>query len=163
MICIGLTSWIRICIWIRRPMRIHTTGKNPIFVPFRTYTYLCHTFIRTGIPLHTSLQCWGSMIRTSDQWIRIQLLSSLILRLQLITCPRHVISSLKKNIFLLKFCVKILFCRQYFSPFHIYEKKRVGSGSGSVPLTNRSGCRSWRPKTCGSGSGSGSGSPTLLS
>jgi hypothetical protein len=44
---------------------------------------------------------------------------------------------------LLKFCITILFCRQYFSPFHIYEKRE---GSGSVTLTNRYGSRSGRLK-----------------
>jgi hypothetical protein len=43
--------------------------------------------------------------------------------------------------FLLKFCVKILFCQALLqSAQHIYGKKeRSGSGSGSVPLTNSSG------------------------
>jgi hypothetical protein len=44
---------------------------------------------------------------------------------------------------LLRFCVKILFCRHYHSAPHIYKKRE---GSGSAPLTN----------------GSGSGSPILL-
>ncbi len=53
---------------------------------------------------------------------------------------------------LLKFCVKILFCKQYFR-----KEKDPGLRSGS--LTNGSGSGTWRTKKCGS---CGSGSPTLL-
>ncbi len=53
---------------------------------------------------------------------------------------------------MLKFCVKILFCRHYFSPLNTFMRK------GKDPEPDPGG-----PKTCGScGSGSGSGSPTLL-
>ncbi len=57
----------------------------------------------------------------------------------LITCPQaHHLQSKNLN-FLLKFSVKMIFCR---CAQHIYEKREgsgAGSGSGSVPLTNRSG------------------------
>jgi hypothetical protein len=60
----------------------------------------------------------------------------------LITCPRaHHLQS-KKLIFLLKFCVEMIFCRRYISPLNTFMR------SGFVSLTNGSG--SGRPKTCGS-------------
>jgi hypothetical protein len=41
----------------------------------------------------------------------------------LITCPQvHHLQSKKCN-FLLKFCVKMLFCRHYFSPLNIFMRK----------------------------------------
>ncbi len=41
----------------------------------------------------------------------------------LITCPQaHHLQSQKFN-FLLKFCVKILFCRHYFSPLNTFMRK----------------------------------------
>jgi hypothetical protein len=52
----------------------------------------------------------------------------------------------KKLNFLLKLCVKILFCRHYFNPLNTFMRKGKDPGD---------------PKTCGS-CGSGSGSPTLL-
>jgi hypothetical protein len=62
----------------------------------------------------------------------------------LLTCPQaHHFQSKKYN-FLLKFCVKMLICRHYFSPLNTIYEKKEGSGSGSVPLTNGSG--SGRPK-----------------
>jgi hypothetical protein len=64
----------------------------------------------------------------------------------LITYPQayYLQSYSYKSNFLLKLCVKILFCKHYFSPLkHLYEKRK-GFGSGSVPLTN--GSRSGRPK-----------------
>ena len=84
-------------------------------------------------------QCWDLWhlvpirIRTSDKWIRIRswirLLSSLILRMQknffsylfFLTCP--IIFGLKNYFFLLKFCVKILFCMHYFSPLNTFMRK----------------------------------------
>jgi hypothetical protein len=57
----------------------------------------------------------------------------------LLTCPQaHHIQSKKLN-FLLKFCVKILFCRHYFSPLNTFMRKREGSGSGSAHLSKSSG------------------------
>ncbi len=38
------------------------------------------------------------------------------------------------SVFLLIFCVEILFCKHYFSPLNTIYEKREGSGSGSVPL-----------------------------
>jgi hypothetical protein len=35
----------------------------------------------------------------------------------------HIFFSLKHFNFMLKFCVKILFCKHYFSPFNIFKKK----------------------------------------
>jgi hypothetical protein len=61
--------------------------------------------------------------------------------------PTGTSSSVLKIYFLLKFCVKILFCQALFqSAQDIYEKRegsRAGSASGSAPLTNGSGsaCR----------------------
>jgi hypothetical protein len=43
------------------------------------------------------------------------------------------LSSVLKNNFLLKFCVKILFCEHYFSPLNTVMRK------GKDPLTYRSG------------------------
>jgi hypothetical protein len=65
-----------------------------------------------------------------------------------ITCPQaNHLQSIKFN-YLLKICVKILFCRNYFSPLNTFMRKESGAGSGSgagsVPLTNGSG--SGRPK-----------------
>ncbi len=80
-------------------------------------------------------------IRTSDKWIRIRLrifsdfkdakifFFSIFSFLEL--NHRHIIFSFNNLIFLLKFCVQILFCKHYFT---------------SEPLPNGSGSRSWRPK-----------------
>jgi hypothetical protein len=38
---------------------------------------------------------------------------------------------------LLKFCVKILFCKHYFSPLNTFLRKRKDPGSGSIPLASR--------------------------
>jgi hypothetical protein len=64
---------------------------------------------------------------------------------------RHIIFNLKNLIFFsIIFCVKILFCKHYFSPLNTFMRKgRIRT----VRLTNGFG----RPKT------SGSGSPTLVS
>ncbi len=70
----------------------------------------------------------------------------------LITC-RPEVHNLRS--FVLKFYLQALFQ----SAQHIYEKKREGSGHGSVPLTNDPDPDPGGPKTCGScGSGSRSGS-----
>ena len=62
----------------------------------------------------------------------------------LLTYPQYIIFSLKNSNFLLKFCVKILFCQALFqSAQDIYGKREE---SGSVPLTNGSGSGSGRPK-----------------
>jgi hypothetical protein len=50
----------------------------------------------------------------------------------------HHLQSKKFN-FLLKFCVKFLFCRHYFSPLNTLMRKRKDPDPGG-------------PKTCGSGS-----------
>ncbi len=65
--------------------------------------------------------------------------------------PAGTLSSVLKFNILLKFCVKIFFCKYY----------KEGSGSASLHLTNGSGSGFGRPETCES-CGSGSGSPTLL-
>jgi hypothetical protein len=59
--------------------------------------------------------------------IRIRLLSSVTLRMQmfflfLITTRRHIIFSVK-NLFLIKCCVKILFCKHYFSSLNTLMRK----------------------------------------
>jgi hypothetical protein len=41
--------------------------------------------------------------------------------------------------FWLKFCVKILFCKHYFSLHNTFMREGSGAGFGSVPLTNGSG------------------------
>jgi hypothetical protein len=55
----------------------------------------------------------------------------------LITCPHaHHLQSKKFN-FLLRFCVKILFYRHYFSPLNTLMRKREGSGRHKrIPNTN---------------------------
>jgi hypothetical protein len=86
------------------------------------------------------LQCWGSgtfwcgPYRTFDLRIRIQLRIRLFfsdfndakknfLYFFLITYPQaHYLECSKLN-FLLKFCVKILFCKHYFSPLNIFMRK----------------------------------------
>ncbi len=67
--------------------------------------------------------------------------------------PAGTLSSVLKIKYFAKFCVKILFCKHYFSLLNTFMRKK----KGSIPLTNGSG--SGRPKTCGSWSWSGS--PTL--
>jgi hypothetical protein len=78
--------------------------------------------------------------------IRIRLLSSETLRMQKkiffiffsYNLLAGTLSSVLKNVnFWLKFGVKILLCKHYFSPLNTFMRKR--EGSGSVPLTNRSG------------------------
>ncbi len=54
--------------------------------------------------------------------------------------PAGTLSSVLKFKFLLKFSVKILFCKHYF------RKGREGSGAGSISLTNGSWSGSWRQK-----------------
>ncbi len=101
-------------------------------------------------------------IHTSDYWIwiwfqhnriqiRIRLLSSVTLRMQKIlllaifsyNLPAGTLSSVLKILFLLKFCVKLLFCKHYFSPFNSLMRKGKDP-AGSISLTNESG--SGRPK-----------------
>jgi hypothetical protein len=54
------------------------------------------------VPQHYSIfQCWGSVI----------------------TCPQAHHLQFKKLNFLLKFCVKILFCKHYFSPLNTFMRK----------------------------------------
>ncbi len=102
-------------------------------------------------------------IRTCDQWIRIriQLLSSLILRMQnffssyffLITCSQaHHLQS-KKNYFLLNFCVKILFYRHYFNKFMRKGKDPDPDPDLYLWLMDPDPDPG-APITCGSGSGS---------
>ncbi len=55
------------------------------------------------------------------------------------TCSKAYHLQSKKFNFLLKVCVKILFCWHYFSPLNTFMRKREGSGAGSAPLTNGSG------------------------
>ncbi len=78
----------------------------------------------------------------------------------------------KKFNFLLKFCVKMLFCRYYFSPLNTFMTKRKDPEPDPDPEPDLHP-HIWLmdpdpdhggPKTCGScgsGYGSGSGSPTL--
>ncbi len=94
--------------------------------------------------------------------LRIRFLSELILRIQkkyffhifLITCPQAHHFQYEKFIFLLEFCVKILFCRHYFSQLNTFIRK----GKDPEPDPDH-----WLmdpdpggPKICGSGS------PTLV-
>jgi hypothetical protein len=74
-----------------------------------------------------------------------------------LTCPQaHHLHS-KKLIFWIKFCVKILICRHYFSSLHtLMRKKKDTEPDSNLRLMDPGG-----PKTYGS-CGSGSGSPTLL-
>ncbi len=102
--------------------------------------------------------------------LRNRLLSSLILEMQkkfhiffLITCPQAPHLQSKKCNFLLKFCVKILFCRHYFSPLNTFMRKGKDPDLEPEPDPDP---YLWLmdldpggPKTCGS---SGSGSPTLV-
>jgi hypothetical protein len=55
--------------------------------------------------------------------------------------PTGTLSSVLKFFFLLKFCVKILFCKHYFSPLNTFMRK------GKDPEPDPGG-----PKTSGSGS-----------
>ncbi len=96
-------------------------------------------------------------------WIR--LLSSLILRMQkkiifshffLIGCLQVHHLQTKRFNFLQKFCVKMLFCRHYFSSLNTFMRK--GKDPHLLLIDPDPG----GPKTCGYGSGSGSGSPTLF-
>ncbi len=74
----------------------------------------------------------------------------------LITCPQaHHLRS-KKLIFLLKFCVKMLFCRHYFSLLNTFMRK--GKDPDPDPYIGLMDPDPGGPETCGSGSGS----PTLL-
>jgi hypothetical protein len=53
----------------------------------------------------------------------------------------------KKLNFLLKYCVKVLFCWYYFSPLSTFMKNEgSGAGSASAHLTNGSASGSGRPK-----------------
>jgi hypothetical protein len=73
-----------------------------------------------------------------------------------ITFPQAHNLQTKKLIFLLKFCVKILFCRHYFSPLNTFMRKRKDSDPNLLlmdPDPDQGG-----PKTYGS---CGCGSPTL--
>jgi hypothetical protein len=80
--------------------------------------------------------------------LRIRLLSSVNLRIQKIiffiffsyNLPVVKLSSVLKLIFLLKFCVKILFCKHYFSMLNTFMRK--GKDPDPGPLTNGFG----RPK-----------------
>ncbi len=99
-------------------------------------------------------------IRDILVWIQIWLRSSVTLRMQKIgfTCG-HIIFNLKNFIFCYsKFCVKILFCKHYFSPINTFLRK----GKDPDPETDPDPCL-WLmdpvpggPETCGSGS------PTLV-
>ncbi len=76
----------------------------------------------------------------------------------LITCPQALSSVLQLN-FLLKLCIKILFCKHYFSPLNTFMRK------GKDPdlflwLIRLINPDPGGPKTCRS-RGSGSGFPTL--
>jgi hypothetical protein len=55
----------------------------------------------------------------------------------------HYLQSLKFN-FLLKFCVKVLFCKHYFSPLNTFIRKEKDPAPDLYPLSNGSG--SGRPK-----------------
>jgi hypothetical protein len=86
--------------------------------------------------------------------LRIQLLSSLILRMQkkylfsyffLITCPQAHHLQFKKFNFLLKFCNKILVCKHYFSTFMRKGRDPDPYLCLMDPDPNAGG-----PKTCGS-------------
>jgi hypothetical protein len=48
-----------------------------------------------------------------------------------ITCPEALHHQSKKLNFLLKFCVKILFCRHFFSPLNTFMRK--GKDPDPVP------------------------------
>ncbi len=111
-----------------------TTGTAHIFLPvLGIRDILVRIRIHGSVPLTN-----GSGYDSFFQWKYGQKI--------FITYPQaHYFQSLIYG-FKDKFCVKILFCKHYFSP-----------GSGSLPLINWSGSR--RPKTCRSGSWS----PTLPS
>ncbi len=107
-----------------------------------------------SIPLIT-----GSRIQL---WIRLHFPVTLRMpkkQLFFIVFSHNLPSGILSSVLKIKFCVKNLFCKHYFSPLNTFYKKREGSGSrsgaGSILLTNGSGSK--RPKKCGSGSGS----PTL--
>jgi hypothetical protein len=69
-----------------------------------------------------------------------------------ITCLQaHHLQSKKFN-FLLKFCLKMLFCRHYFSPLNTFMRKVKGPDPYLWLMDPDPG----GPKACGSGSGSGS-------
>ncbi len=74
----------------------------------------------------------------------------------------HYIPSKKTKFFeKFKFCVKILFCKQSFSPLNIF----MGKEKDPDPYLWLMDPAPWGPKTCGScgsRSGSRSGSPTLV-
>ncbi len=84
----------------------------------------------------------------------------------LITCPQvHHLQSKKFN-FLQKFCVKMLFCIHYFSPFDTFMRKGKEPEPEPDPHLWLLDPDPEGQKACGScgssGSGSGSKSPTLL-
>jgi hypothetical protein len=96
------------------------------------------------------------------------LLSSKALRIQkkyffiffLYLLHRLIIVSLTNLIFI-KVCVKILFCKHYFSPLNTFMRKRMDPDPNLYLLLMDLDPQG--PKTCGIwGSGSGPGSPTLL-
>jgi hypothetical protein len=66
----------------------------------------------------------------------------------LITCPQAYHLQSKKFNFLLKFCVKILFCRHYFSQLNTYMRK--GKDPDPHLLIMDSDPDPGGPKTCGS-------------
>jgi hypothetical protein len=109
--------------------------------------------IRIRIPGSVPLTigfCSGSGSNSgSDSFLHCFWMQKKILSYFFITYPQaHHLQS-KKFICLLKFCVKILFCRHYFSPLNTFKRKvRIRS----VPRTNGSG--SGAPKHAVSGFGS---------
>ncbi len=77
----------------------------------------------------------------------------------LITCPQvHHLQSKKFN-FLLKFCLKMLFCRHCFSSLNTFMRKGKDPKPDPDPYLWLMDTDPDGPKTCGS---CGSGSPTLI-
>jgi hypothetical protein len=105
--------------FLGRSVRPHAYPGIKVFLPFlmvRNKSLLGIRDILVRIP-------------TADQRIRIRLLSSVTIRMQFFSNfflslnIRHIIFSLKKLNFLLKFCVKILLCKHYFSPLNAFRRK----------------------------------------
>ncbi len=135
----GPACWVSVA-----PAPAQCVDRLPALVDLRGQKLICHRAlilpchlqkpvlgIRGILVLHFSADPDPDPTSGSGSNLRIWLLSSVILRMEkkyffvLYLTHRHIIFSLKNLIFL-KFCVKILFCKRYFSPLNtLWEKGRI--------------------------------------